>query len=307
MEHWRVKGLMCLVVVLIATAGARASSAMLSNDTGLFETGALRTTSSADWQLENIGRQMTDPAQTPSPFQEGHTANTTTLPAVPAAISMTLCGFLCISFVRDRRAWLAMAAGALWLGQTGMHAVPELTHRICSRITTSASSPIGLDRPQVFFSSDSITGNAQSISFIGLLRKLEGIPGHNLGSTLLDLSFPRENVTPVKTGARSGNRRLSSPIANNLKVGGVLVFASKHSTRSPALALRDCRHNALFVCPASVSGHFTVFSPAFIFQNLSRGPPAIKIRVFPTEGPKSGFAKRSLGSTRHGKRGNNFI
>lgn len=232
---------MCLVVVLVAAAGVFAaqdvSSALLSNDTGLFEAGTLQTTSSADWQLENIGRQITDPARTPSPFQETHTRITTTLPAVPAAISMTLCGFLCISFVRDRRAWLAMAAGILWLGQTGIQAVPELTHRICSRITTSTSSPAGLDRSQVFFSSDSITGNAQSIRFIGLLRKLEGIPDHNHGSILLDLSFPR------KWGFR----------------------------------------NTLTACPVRASGHFIVFSPAFIFQNLSRGPPAIKMRVFTTK------------------------
>ncbi len=285
MEHWGVKGLMCLVVVLVATAGVLASSAMLSNDTGLFETDTLQTTSSADWQLENIGRQITDPARTPSPFQETHTRTAITLPAVPAAISMTLCGFLCISFVRDRRGWLAMAAGILWLGQTGMHAVPELTHRICSRITTSASSPIGLDRPDIVFSSDSITGNAQSIRFVGLLRKLEGIPGHNLGV----LSSDTQGIQAVAGYYENAGRQLAS--------------ARKHSKPSPALVLRDYRHNTLFVCPAGISGHFTVFSPAFIFQNLSRGPPAIKIRAFQTKGSKSGFAKRSLGFTRHGKEG----
>ncbi len=263
---------MCLVVVLVATAGVFSaqdleplritsavpvSSALLSNDTGLFETGALQTTSSTDWQLENIGRQITDPARTPSPFQEGHTRIITTLPAVPAAISMTLCGFLCISFVRDRRAWLAMAAGILWLGQTGMNAVPELTHRICSRITTSASSPTSLDRPDIVFSSDSITGNAQSIRFIGLLRKLEGIPDHNLGVLSID------------------TQSIQAAADNFDNAGRQPTCARKHSTSSPALALRDCRHNTLIVCPVTASGHFIVFSPAFIFQNLSRGPPIL--------------------------------
>lgn len=254
--------LVCLVVVLVAAAGVFAaqdvSSALLSNDTGLFEAGALQTTSSADWQLENIGRQITDPARTPSPFQEGHTVNAATLPAVPAAISMTICGFLCISFVRDRRAWLAMAAGVLWLGQTGIQAVPELTHRICSRITTSTSSPAGLDRPDIVFSSDSITGNAQSIRFVGLLRKLEGIPDHNLGV----LSIHSQSI--------------QAAAGRFYNTGRQSTFARNHSTPSPALALRDCRHNTLIVCPARASGHFMVFSPAFIFQNLSRGPPALE-------------------------------
>ena len=236
MESWRVKELVCLVVVLIAAAGVfgaqdlavPASSALLSNDTGLFETGALQTTSSTDWQLENIGRQITDPARTPSLFQQTHTANTATLPAVPAAISMTLCGFLCVSFVRDRRAWLAMAAGILWLGQTGMHAVPELTHRICSRITTYTSSPTGFDRPDIVFSSDrTATGNAQSIRFVGLLRKLEGIPGHNLG------------VLSIYTQV------IQAAAGNFGNAGRQLIFVRKHRPSSPALAVRDCRHGIL--------------------------------------------------------------
>ena len=250
MENWKGKNVVRLLVVLVAAAGvfcaqdfsAPVSFALLSNDTGLFEVGTLQTTSSADWQLENSGRQITDPARTPSPFQETHTRNTTMLPAVPAAISMTLCGFLCISFVRDRRGWLAMETGILWLGQKGIQAFPELTHRICSRITTSANSPTGLDKPDIVFASHkTITGNAQSIRFVGPLRKLEGIPDHNHGSILLDLSFPRKRRS-----------------RNNIQ-------------------------RTLIVCPVRASGHFIVFSPAFIFQNLSRGPPEIKMRVFTTK------------------------
>ena len=271
MGNWRAKGIVCLVVVLIATAGVfgaqdfgvPVSSAPLSNDTGLFDTGTLQTTSSADWQLENIGRQITDPARTPSPFQETHTCNTTTLPTVPAAISMTLCGFLCISFVRDRRAWLAMAAGMLWLGQTGIQAVPELTHRICSRITTSTSSPIGLDRPD----------NA---------------------SILLDLSFPPK--------CRIGNdiQRVSSvAVAGNCEnAGRQYTSARKHNISLRAFASQTNQTARYTACPVRASGHFIVFSPAFIFQNLSRGPPPIKMNKGSS---KSGFAKRSLMFFRQGK------
>jgi hypothetical protein len=205
--------------------------------------------------MENIGRQITDPARTPSPFHKTPAPKTTTLPAVPAAISMTLCGFLCISFVRDRRTWLAMVAGILWLGQTGIQAVPELTHRICSRIATSTSSPTGLEKPDIVFSSDSITGNAQSTRFVGLLRKLEGIPDHNFGVLSI-------HTQSIKAAAGKSNN-----------AGRQSVSARKQTIPSQAFATQTDQHNAQLVCPASAAEHFIVFKPAFIFQNLSRGPP----------------------------------
>ena len=265
LEGYRQRFVICLVVVLITAAGVFAAqesgaaelSALLSNDTGLFETDTLQTTSSADWQLENIGRQITDPARTPSPFHKTPAPDKTTLPAVPAAISMTLCGFLCISFVRDRRAWLAMAARILWLGQTGIAAVPELTHRICSRIATSTSSPAGLQKPDIVFSSDSLTGNAQSTRFIGLLRKLEGIPDHNFGV----LSIHTQSIKAAGGEFDNAGRQLSS--------------ARKHNVPSQAFATQTNQHNAQIRCPASAAEHFIVFKPAFIFQNLSRGPPIL--------------------------------
>ncbi len=261
MSGWRrLETISCFAVTLLVCAGVSAArqfvaagavaSTSLDNMAGVSASETLQSISSSQWRFEAIGRQFTEPIDTLSGLRNpADTHSPVLLPAVPAAISMTLCGFLCISFVRDRRSWLAMVAGVLWLGQTGIQAVPELTHRICSRITTSTSSPAGLDRPDIVFSSDkTTTGNAQSIRFVGLLRKLEGIPEY--------LSI---NSQSIQTAAG--------------KTGRQLTFARKHSTPSPALALRDCRHNTLIVCPVTASGHFIVFSPAFIFQNLSRGPP----------------------------------
>jgi hypothetical protein len=58
-----------------------------------------------------------------SPEQLGKTRY---LPGVPATFFLVATGFVCVSLVRDRRAWLAGLAALLWLGQAGLHALPQL-------------------------------------------------------------------------------------------------------------------------------------------------------------------------------------
>jgi len=55
------------------------------------------------------------------------------LPAVPTALLMVLMGFICISLVKDRKAWWAVLAGLLWLGQSGFFVVPQLFSHLCGK------------------------------------------------------------------------------------------------------------------------------------------------------------------------------
>ena len=52
------------------------------------------------------------------------------LPAVPGALFMALVGFVCVSFVKDRKVWLAALAGLLWIGQAGITILPQKC-RLC--------------------------------------------------------------------------------------------------------------------------------------------------------------------------------
>jgi len=120
-RRW-LETILCLAVTLLVSAGASAGAAVPTSLDNMAEVASetLHTISSSQWRLEAIGRQFTGPIDTLSALTNPADAHSPALlPAVPAAISMTLCGFLCVSFVRDRRTWLAVACGLLWLGQAG--------------------------------------------------------------------------------------------------------------------------------------------------------------------------------------------
>jgi len=139
-RRWAIQ-FVCLAGMVIMTAGASAErqfavyssgiSVPLHAADGASAPETLQGISSSQWCFEAIGRQFTEPAHALSP--PGNSADTCSpalLPAVPAAISLTLCGFLCVSFVRDRRAWLAVACALLWPGRAGIRAVPQLGHKL---------------------------------------------------------------------------------------------------------------------------------------------------------------------------------
>jgi len=187
---------------------AAAAGAPLDAAIGMSASETIQTVSS-QWQLETIGRQFSEPIDTLSALRKpADTHSPALLPAVPAAISMTLCGFLCISFVRDRRAWLAVACGLLWLGQAG----------ICTTIANRRQIPVAACKA--------------------------GITGRS----------------------------------------GYFARSYRHAFASHAAVVASrCNHfNDVNRCPADSAGQFIVFSPAFIFSNLSRGPPPTEMRVFVT-------------------------
>ncbi len=242
----------CFAVTLLVSAGASAerqfdaagaiAPTSLDNTAGMSASETLQSISSSQWRFEAIGRQFAEPIDTLSGLRNpADTHGPALLPAVPAAISMTLCGFLCVSFVRDRRAWLAMACGILWLGQAGIQAVPQLGHKLCCRMAAAKHSTAKLN-PALAANSFERTGNGDTIRYIGLLRRLEGIPDHNLCS-----------------------------IQDSVRKHGVPLQACTAQTNWP---------ERLIACPAGAAGNFIIgFSPAFIFSNRPRGPPAIETPV----------------------------
>lgn len=97
------------------------------------------------------------------------------LPAVPPALMMVLTGFICISFIRDRRTWLAVLAGLLWAGQTGINALPELTSRISRKVHAGQLFDATLVAPYPL--GDCFPANySDQTRYTGLLRHLAGIP-----------------------------------------------------------------------------------------------------------------------------------
>ncbi len=115
------------------------------------------------------------------------------LPPVPDTLFMVLTGFLCISLVRDRKAWLTGLAAALWLGQVAVYSVPRLAYCIIrdSRIRKPILVTPLPARPQTHLHS------TESTRYVGLLRHLVGIPDSLRRSPVMPSSvaaLPAEDV-----------------------------------------------------------------------------------------------------------------
>jgi hypothetical protein len=168
------------------------------------------------------------------------TVGARSLPAVPGALLMGLTGFLCVSLVKDRRFWLAAFTGLLWAGQTGIQALPHLAlhFRNRSRIERQFDSEFTC---QYNLENSRLRSDVEGTQYIGLLHHLAGIP---------DTTIP--------------------PFSQN-------SGRTKDEFRAPQFAIWGLSSNLMLAnkCLAAKVEHIILFSPAFIFDNLARGPPKL--------------------------------
>ena len=166
-----------------------------------------------------------------------------TLPAVPGALLMGLTGFLCVSLVKDRRFWLAALAGLLWLGQAGIQAVPQLTIRFSHRNHTARQLDTELTYPY-YLENYRLRSDIEGTQYIGLLHHLEGIPQ----STMSFLSLRKRESSQTEDEFRTPQFAIIGRVSH-------IIPATN--------------------CLAAKVEQFIYFSPAFIFQQLPRGPPKL--------------------------------
>jgi len=164
----------------------------------------------------------------------------TSLPAVPGALFMGLTGFLCVSLVRDRKVWIALLAGLLWAGQAGVTVLPQVAHHLAGRRhATQCFSPNVAYVPTLDHS-DRPRSDIEGTRYICLLRYLAGIPNNRM-------SFLR------KQESKSTNAHVRTPQFALTEVLADILSATKRLVR--------------------ITKRHAYFSPAFIFENLPRGPP----------------------------------
>jgi hypothetical protein len=204
--------------------------------------------------LARIGKEIFDPPTEVSTWR-ALSAGARSLPAVPAGLFMVLVGFLCVSFVNDRRIWLTSLAGLLWLGQTGLAAIPEAASHIIAKRNAAQHRPDnGLAAGQAD-RRGRLRSDVEGTQYIALLRHLSGIPA------LISSSIPTSLLS-----LRTMQGYLHTP-ANDV--------VSTHSVRTAqcAIAQADPNITNLTLCPACAAEHSVRFSPGFVFLNLARGPP----------------------------------
>lgn len=267
-----------LLVILLLPAGAVANvSTTVTQDTNVVPGIPGATDSPAiiapqreviepfDSKFAGIGRELLSPlAPSTNSFFSALTAGqppyAKPLPAVPGTLYMVLTGCLCVSLVRDRRVWLAALAGLLWVGQTGIQAVPQLALRLSHRNHTEQQFTKELTYPY-YLENSRLRSDIEGTQYIGLLRHLAGIP-HRTMSFLQ----PRLSSLP-----KQESRKLTTPPCCRLNLSkntNSFLFSSVIISERYSL-------NSLLNCLTLRVGQFICFSPAFIFENLPRGPPKL--------------------------------
>lgn len=175
------------------------------------------------------------------------------LPALPSAIAMVLTGFICISLIQDRRAWLAVLTGLLWVGQTGIWALPELTSRLSRKVHSGQQVNTALAAPYPLGGCFYPGSYNEETRYAGLLHHLAGIPR--------DISTFTNNRTVL--------------IRHFSGVAGKDTRALHSAILESQLALSQLSN-----CLVSGTRQFVSFTPAFIFCQLPRGPPISAERLF---------------------------
>jgi len=217
--------------------------------------------------LAAIGAEILKP---PPDFADFSTVGAKTLPPVPAALFMVLTGFLCVSLVKDRRFWLAALAGLLWAGQAGFQVIPHLAVNISKHIQRKTHANTACPYREDLCRSRS---DVEGTQYIGLLHHLEGIPAGKMSlplpASLISLRASYPSLRAAYLSLRAQRSNLNAPreyfvSARTKSNAEGAQFAITHFSFLP---------NPAFICPAARAEQNTYFSPAFIFQQLPRGPP----------------------------------
>ena len=207
-------------------------------------------------ELANLGAEFLQPPAGSVALSDAHLNYVKPLPAVPTAILMVMFGFLCVSLVRDRRLWLVALTGILSVGHTGIQTLPQWFLRLNCRnhINQKPFAQIAC----LYFTENShrLRSDIDGTQYIGLLHHLAGIPKAKSVSTI---------TQPGQANALTGCRKIF-----------VKVCAYSHQNTLPyisAIIHEKYRLNSLFKCLTLKAEQLVCFSPAFIFEQLARGPP----------------------------------
>jgi hypothetical protein len=220
----------------------------------------LKVIAPANSELAIIGRQLLKPSVNSAGLTNNPPDYVKALPAVPATCFMVLTGFLCISFVRDRRVWLAALAGLLWAGQAGIQAVPQLAMCVYRRAHTNKQLAAPLDRSSLLENTNRLRCDIEGTRFIGLLHYLEGIPTGKSG--LITKQTGRINTSSLERMSLFARQRAYA-----------LGTGKTRSVSIPAIIPSKCCLEPLLSCFTARAEQHIRFSPAFFFDNLARGPP----------------------------------
>jgi len=161
------------------------------------------------------------------------------LPPLPSPVWLVLAGFLPFTWIRDRKRWVAMVTGVLWLGQVGLAGLPKLAGH--------GARPAHQTQPTTV---SGVSVNAPVLGARGLDREYAAL--------LYRLAGARP-VLGVESNS-GGVKGTDQPCVSWHAPSGDAVLASWPGVDGVAWFVSAVRQ-------------FHIFSPGFCFINLARGPP----------------------------------
>ena len=230
--------------------------------------------------LATVAGELFKPPAAADPLTAPVTAKP--LPPLPAAFFLSLFGFLCVSFVKDRKVWMTALAGLLWLSHTGLTNLPKFASHIISKkqIQHFAAGGPNLTYVSQLDGSFRPRSELQGSEYIGLLRHLAGIP-----DTAMSLPLP---VPVLLSRAQSAFSPERSRRGRNLLLlpKRLLSAHSKFNSRLPHFATEIPLLHLIqaILCSVPITEQFISFSPAFIFVRLARSPPKLSTGNFVCKG-----------------------
>ena len=206
---------------------------------------------SANLDLARIGAEILTPSVGFTHSITSSRAGVKSLPAIPATFFMVLAGFLCVSWVKDRKVWMAAVAGLLYLGLAGFNAVPQLLPRLHTiRHIKQSSSSKAAAYLRELENSFRWRCDVEGTRYIGLLHHLMGIPdGSSAAANRRGRLVVHRHACKARVGLR-GEYALAA------------VQNSYHLELSSA-------------CPAVKAEQRICFSQTFAHIYLPHGPPEI--------------------------------
>jgi len=204
------------------------------------------------------------------------------LPPAPGTFLMAFVGFLCVSLVKDRRIWLAILSGVLWVSQAGISLLPQLALNLSAKaLPQKQSSSHCLARSYEPKRSNRLRSDIEGTRYVGLLRHLDGIPNAETSS----LPFTKVRLKLTEAFGRTSlsfYRRTCCPgqsVQSFCSPGPLLRDNFQNTFRyykkAPHFAITAisfCLNHAIH-CLISGAGQLNCITTAFINASLARGPP----------------------------------
>ena len=257
----RINKVLCVTFMLFAVSAANAAPTISNGDvlycavspSSNLDIEAVpelaELTEFGDSHLASVAAEFLKPPTDFPALAASPVINAKALPAVPRAILLVLTGFLYVSLVRDRKVWLTALAGLLWASQAGIQTLPQLALRLSYKNHSKHQLCAELTYPDYLENSYRLRCDIEGTQYIGLLRHLAGIPDSTTSRLQPRLSFLRKQE--------------SRQIKDEFKVPQFAIIKLLSYLIPPT------------ICLAYRAEQFICFSPAFIFENLPRGPPLL--------------------------------